>query len=71
MIISNETNIKASGQAHIIKNDAEALEVAKQFAEQFKTAVERDANEFYRIPKSEPPGLWALKQYAEVSSHTS
>ncbi len=26
----------ASGQAHIIQNDAEALEIAKQFAEQFK-----------------------------------
>lgn len=26
----------ASGQAHIIQNDAEALEIAEQFAEQFK-----------------------------------
>ena len=26
----------ASYQAHIIQNDAEALEIAKQFAEQFK-----------------------------------
>ncbi|HFG4555676.1 SfnB family sulfur acquisition oxidoreductase [Acinetobacter baumannii] len=69
----------ASGQAHIIQNDAEALEIAKQFAEQFKkTAVERDAKRI--LPYTEidaliQSGLWAItvpKQYggAEVSSHT-
>ena len=44
----------ASGQAHIIQNDAEALEVAKQFAEQFKKKpqLSETLNEFYRIPKS-------------------
>lgn len=69
----------ASGQAHIIQNDAEALEIAKQFAEQFKkTAVERDSKRI--LPSTEinalsQSGLWAItvpKQYggAEVSSHT-
>lgn len=69
----------ASGQAHIIQNDAEALEVAKQFAEQFKkTAVERDAQRilpYTEIDALSQSGLWAItvpKQYggAEVSSHT-
>ena len=68
----------ASGQAHIIQNDAEALEVAKQFAEQFKTAVERDAKRilpYTEIDALSQSGLWAItvpKQYggAEVSSHT-
>lgn len=42
----------ASGQAHIIQNDAEALEIAKQFAEQFKkTQLSETLSEFYRIPK--------------------
>jgi len=68
-----------SGQAHIIQNDAEALEVAKQFAEQFKkTAVERDAKRilpYTEIDALSQSGLWAItvpKQYggAEVSSHT-
>ncbi|MGL5141790.1 MAG: SfnB family sulfur acquisition oxidoreductase [Acinetobacter baumannii] len=69
----------ASGQAHIIQNDAEALEIAKQFAEQFKkTAVERDAKRilpYTEIVALSQSGLWAItvpKQYggAEVSSHT-
>ncbi|MDH2662186.1 SfnB family sulfur acquisition oxidoreductase [Acinetobacter baumannii] len=69
----------ASGQAHIIQNDAEALEIAEQFAEQFKkTAVERDAKRilpYTEIDALSQPGLWAItvpKQYggAEVSSHT-
>lgn len=69
----------ASSQAHIIQNDAEALEVAKQFAEQFKkTAVERDAKQilpYTEIDALSQSGLWAItvpKQYggAEVSSHT-
>ncbi|AUM26544.1 SfnB family sulfur acquisition oxidoreductase [Acinetobacter pittii] len=69
----------ASGQAHIIQNDAEALEVAKEFAEQFKkTAVERDAQRilpYTEIDALSQSGLWAItvpKQYggAEVSSHT-
>ncbi|MFW6524243.1 SfnB family sulfur acquisition oxidoreductase [Acinetobacter baumannii] len=69
----------ASGQAHIIQNDAEALEIAEQFAEQFKkTAVERDAKRilpYTEIDALSQSGLWAItvpKQYggAEVSSHT-
>ena len=69
----------ASGQAHIIQNDAEALEIAKQFAEQFKkTAVERDTKRilpYTEIDALSQSGLWAItvpKQYggAEVSSHT-
>ncbi|HEO1804245.1 TPA: SfnB family sulfur acquisition oxidoreductase [Acinetobacter baumannii] len=69
----------ASGQAHIIRNDAEALEIAEQFAEQFKkTAVERDAKRilpYTEIDALSHSGLWAItvpKQYggAEVSSHT-
>ncbi len=69
----------ASGQAHIIQTDAEALEIAKQFAEQFKkTAVERDAKRilpYTEIDALSQYGLWAItvpKQYggAEVSSHT-
>lgn len=69
----------ASNQAHIIQNDAEALEIAKQFAEQFKkTAVERDAKRilpYTEIDVLSQSGLWAItvpKQYggAEVSSHT-
>lgn len=68
-----------SGQAHIIQNDAEALEIAEQFAEQFKkTAVERDAKRilpYTEIDALSHSGLWAItvpKQYggAEVSSHT-
>ncbi len=43
----------ASGKAHIIQNDAEALEIAKQFAEQFKKPqLSETLNEFYPIPKS-------------------
>ncbi|TYO16011.1 SfnB family sulfur acquisition oxidoreductase, partial [Acinetobacter baumannii] len=69
----------ASGQAHIIQNDAEALEIAKQFAEQFKkTSVERDSKRilpYTEIDALSQSGLWAItvpKQYggAEVSSHT-
>ncbi len=69
----------ASGQAHIIQNDAEALEIAEQFAEQFKkTSVERDAKRilpYTEIDALSQSGLWAItvpKQYggAEVSSHT-
>ena len=69
----------ASGQAHIIQNDAEALEIAKQFAEQFKkTAVERDSKRilpYTEIDALSQSALWAItvpKQYggAEVSSHT-
>lgn len=65
--------------AHIIQNDAEALEIAKQLSQQFKqNAVERDANRdlpFTEIEAYSQSGLWAItvpKQYggAEVSSHT-
>lgn len=63
----------ASGQAHIIQNDAEALEIAKQFAEQFKkTAVERDAKRilpYTEIDALSQSGLWAItvpKQYGAL-----
>ncbi len=56
----------ASGQAHIIQNDAEALEIAEQFAEQFKkTAVERDAKRilpYTEIDAFEP--VWTLGNYS-------
>lgn len=65
--------------AHIIKTDAEALEIAEQLAEQFKQgAVLRDAERilpFEQIEAYSQSGLWAItvpKQYggADVSSYT-
>ncbi len=65
--------------AHIIKSDAEALEIAEQLAEQFKQgAVLRDAERilpFEQIEAYSQSGLWAItvpKQYggADVSSYT-
>lgn len=66
-------------QVHIIKSDAEALEIAHALAEQFKSnAVQRDAQRilpFQEIEAYSQSGLWAItvpKQYggAEVSSLT-
>lgn len=65
--------------AHIIKSDEEALEIARNLAEQFKAgAVQRDAERilpFEEIEAYSQSGLWAItvpKQYggAEVSSYT-
>ncbi len=65
--------------AHIIKSDAEALEIAEQLAEQFKQGeVLRDAERilpFEQIEAYSQSGLWAItvpKQYggADVSSYT-
>lgn len=70
---------KNSAQAHIIRTDAEALEIAQQLSQQFKqNAVLRDAERilpFEEIELFSQSGLWAItvpKQYggAEVSSHT-
>lgn len=65
--------------AHIIRSDEEALEIAKQLAEQFKAqAVQRDAERilpFEEIEAYSQSGLWAItvpRAYggAEVSSYT-
>lgn len=65
--------------AHIIKTDAQALEIAEQLAHQFKQgAVQRDAERilpFEQIEAYSQSGLWAItvpKQYggADVSSYT-
>lgn len=66
-------------QAHIIRSDAEALEIAHALAEEFKHhAILRDAERllpFAEIEAYSQSGLWAItvpKQYggAEVSSYT-
>lgn len=66
-------------KAHIIKSDAEALEIAEKLSQQFKQdAILRDAERllpFEEIEVFSQSGLWAItvpKQYggAEVSSHT-
>lgn len=65
--------------AHIIQTDAEALEIAQNLAQQFKThAIQRDAERilpFNEIETYSQSGLWAItvpKEYggAEVSSYT-
>ncbi len=65
--------------AHIIQSDAEALEIARNLAQQFKAgAIQRDAERilpFEEIEAYSQSGLWAItvpKQYggAEVSSYT-
>ena len=65
--------------AHIIGSDAEALDIAKKLAAQFKQgAIQRDAERilpFEEIEAYSQSGLWAItvpKQYggAEVSSYT-
>lgn len=67
------------GNAHIIQTDAEALEIAKALAEQFKAnAIQRDANRilpFEEVEAYSQSGLWAItvpKKYggADVSSLT-
>ena len=74
-----EAQNRPFGKAHIIKTDAEALEIAQQLSQQFKqNAVLRDANRilpFDEIEAFSQSGLWAItvpKQYggAEVSSLT-
>lgn len=66
-------------QAHIIQSDKEALEIARNLADQFKAgAVQRDAERilpFEEIEAYSQSGLWAItvpKEYggAEVSSYT-
>lgn len=65
--------------AHIIRSDAEAIEIATQLAEQFQhNAIKRDADRrlpFDEIETYSQSGLWAItvpKEYggAEVSSYT-
>ena len=65
--------------AHIIQSDAEALEIAKNLAEQFKQqAIQRDAERilpFEEIETYSQSGLWAItvpKEFggADVSSYT-
>ena len=72
-------NAEQLAHAHIIQSDAEALEIARNLAEQFKAgAVQRDAERilpFEEIEAYSQSGLWAItvpKQYggAEVSSYT-
>ncbi len=64
---------------HIIQSDAEALEIAKNLAEQFKiNAIQRDAERnlpFSEIEAYSQSGLWAItvpKEFggADVSSYT-
>lgn len=66
-------------QAYIIQSDKEALEIARNLADQFKAgAVQRDAERilpFEKIEAYSQSGLWAItvpKEYggAEVSSYT-
>ena len=68
-----------TAHAHIIRSDAEALEIAQRLAEEFKqTAVARDAQRilpFEEIEAYSQSGLWAItvpKAYggADVSSYT-
>ena len=72
-------NSEQLAHAHIIQSDAEALEIARNLAEQFKAgAIQRDAERilpFAEIEAYSQSGLWAItvpKQYggAEVSSYT-
>ena len=75
----NQSQSQQLAHAHIIQSDAEALEIARALAEQFKqNAVQRDAERllpFQEIEAYSQSGLWAMtvpKQYggAEVSSYT-
>ena len=70
---------KDTAYAHIIQSDAEALEIAKNLAEQFKQqAIQRDAERilpFAEIEAYSQSGLWAItvpKEFggADVSSYT-
>lgn len=75
----SQSQAQQLAHAHIIQSDAEALEIARALAEQFKhNAVQRDAERilpFEEIEAYSQSGLWAItvpKQYggAEVSSYT-
>ncbi|NNH34526.1 SfnB family sulfur acquisition oxidoreductase [Acinetobacter sp. NIPH 2377] len=75
----NQSQSQQLAHAHIIQSDAEALEIARALAKQFKqNAVQRDAERllpFQEIEAYSQSGLWAMtvpKQYggAEVSSYT-
>lgn len=74
-----ETQNSPFSPAHIIKTDAEALDVAKKLSQQFQqNAIQRDAERilpFEEIETFSQSGLWGItvpKQYggADVSSHT-
>lgn len=75
----NHPSTQHYSTVRVIQNDAEALDVAQQLAEQFKTqSIERDAQRilpFAEIEAFSQSGLWAItvpKRYggAEVSSLT-
>ena len=75
----NHPSTQHYSAVRVIQNDAEALDVAQQLAEQFKTqSIERDAQRilpFAEIEAFSQSGLWAItvpKRYggAEVSSLT-
>lgn len=75
----NHPSTQHYSAVRVIQNDAEALEIAQQLAEQFKTqSIERDAQRilpFAEIEAFSQSGLWAItvpKRYggAEVSSLT-
>jgi alkylation response protein AidB-like acyl-CoA dehydrogenase len=76
-LVSFQSNSVAN--AHIIRSDAEALEIATRLAEQFQhNAIQRDSDRqlpFDEIESYSQSGLWAItvpKEYggAEVSSYT-
>ena len=79
-LVSFQSNTVANvAPAHIIRSDAEAIEIATQLAEQFQhNAIKRDADRllpFDEIETYSQSGLWAItvpKEYggAEVSSYT-
>ena len=75
----SQSQAQQLAHAYIIQSDAEALEIARALADQFKHhAVQRDAERllpFEEIEAYSQSGLWAMtvpKQYggAEVSSYT-
>jgi len=75
----NHPSTQHYSTVRVIQNDAEALDIAQQLAEQFKTqSIERDAQRilpFAEIEAFSQSGLWAItvpKRYggAEVSSLT-
>src|SRR5690606_1418585 len=75
----NQSQSQQLAHAHIIQSDAEALEIARALAEQFKqNAVQRDAalclpiQEIEAYSQSRLRAMTVPKQYggAEVSSYT-
>ncbi|ALH96288.1 SfnB family sulfur acquisition oxidoreductase [Acinetobacter equi] len=75
----NQFNVQSSKPAHIIQNDAEALEIVQQLAHQFKNhAIQRDAERilpFEEVEAFSQSGLWAItvpKEYGgtDVSTQT-